>query len=457
MRNTKLIILSFFVFLGPVIFPQGQYRSGRFFHHSTGNRIWGPNGSSTSIPNEIILYNSQKGYIGNEAVSMNESWFPDDDNEWYTWHRIFDNSDPNNNIYPYFQNNKIIVIKSCYPSSEIVGVGSPADTINNPALKTIYNYKWHWRSIVRIMEQYPDNFFVIWTNAPLVPSATNIQEASLADQFCTWAKDTLAAGNDPLFGAFPSNVYVFDFFHKLADANGMLQLQYATSTTDSHPNDAATDLVAPQFVQEIFDAAIFYEGIIPVELTSFTLSAFGREVMLEWSTATELNNYGFDIERSVISNEERNLLWDKIGFVNGQGTTTLKNEYSFTDKNIDEGKYHYRLKQIDLDGTYTFSNELEIDINLPDEFLLEQNYPNPFNPGTIISWQSPVSSNQTLKIYDLLGNEVATLVDEFRNSGSYQVQFNVAQDSRPAISSGVYYYQLKAGEYVETKKMILLR
>ena len=459
MKNKIILVVVILIGLSTSNYAQSLFRSGIFLHHSTGEAIWGPNGSNTSVPNEMALYNTQKGYTEDNAVAMTETWFPaGNDNEWVTWHNLFDDS--NSSIQPYLQNNKIIVIKTCFLfSAYMTGVGSPADTLN-PALKTIYNYKWHWRSIIRVMQQHPENFFVIWTNAPLVPSSTNSQQASLVNQFCTWAKDTLAEGNDPIFGSFPPNVYVFDFFHKLADANGMLQLQYATSTTDSHPNDAATELVAPQFVQEIFDASIFYEGIIPVELTSFTASIIGSDVILNWSTVTELNNFGFEIERSVISNEERNLLWDKIGFVNGQGTTVQKNEYSFIDKNIDEGKYHYRLKQIDFDGTYTFSNEVEIDINLPDEFLLEQNYPNPFNPGTIISWQSPVSSHQTLKIYDVLGNEVATLVDEFRNAGSYQVQFNVAQSAaadRPTISSGVYYYQLKAGEYIETKKMILLR
>ena len=195
---------------------------------------------------------------------MNQTWFPPgNDNEWVTWHNLFDDS--NSSIQPYLQNNKIIVIKTCFLfSAYMTGVGSPADTLN-PALKTIYNYKWHWRSIIRVMQQHPENFFVIWTNAPLVPSSTNSQQASLVNQFCTWAKDTLAAGNDSLFGAFPPNVYVFDFFHKLADENGMLRLEYAASTTDSHPNGAATELVAPQFVQEIFDAAIFYESLTGIE------------------------------------------------------------------------------------------------------------------------------------------------------------------------------------------------
>ena len=113
------------------------------------------------------------------------------------------------------------------------------------------------------MSSHPDNFFVIWTNAPLEFYSTNTSEALLSKQFCAWAKDTLAQGLDPEFGAFPPNVYVFDFFHKLTGSNGIMLEMYAASHGDSHPNSAATQLVAPQFVQEIFNAAIAYEAIAP--------------------------------------------------------------------------------------------------------------------------------------------------------------------------------------------------
>jgi hypothetical protein len=111
------------------------------------------------------------------------------------------------------------------------------------------------------MESHPENFFVIWTNAPLEPYSTTSEEAALSKSFCSWAKDTLAMGLDPLFGAFPQNVYVFDFFHKLTGDNGMMLSMYAAGAGDSHPNAAATALVAPQFVEEIFNASIGYEGI----------------------------------------------------------------------------------------------------------------------------------------------------------------------------------------------------
>jgi hypothetical protein len=248
--------------MSSTISSQVLFRSGVFLHHSTGGTIWGPNGSSTSIPQEITAYNTANGYIGSDAVSMSEVWFPGSGlgNEWYDWHRIFDNLDPNNNIYPYLSNNNIVVIKSCFPSSSISGYGTASDTSSNPSAKTVYNYKWHLRSIIRIMEQHPENFFTIWTNAPLVQEATNSSEALLAHQFTTWAKDTLAAGLDATYGAFPPNVYVFDFFHKLANSNHYMNPIYQIQSGDSHPNAVATELVAPQFVQEVFDTAIAYES-----------------------------------------------------------------------------------------------------------------------------------------------------------------------------------------------------
>jgi hypothetical protein len=205
------------------------------------------------------IYNTSHGYTGSNAVTMSKWWWPSGgDNEWEYWHRIFDGEVTGVNITPILNTNKIVVIKSCYPSSEMVGWGQPSDTLT-PTLKTNYNHKWHWRSIVDVMAQRPQNFFVIWTNAPHVAGNTNANAAGLAKQFCEWAKDTLAMGLDPVMGSFPPNIYVFDYFSKLTDENGFQMLQYAVSNNDSHPNALATEFVAPQFVTEIFDAAIAYE------------------------------------------------------------------------------------------------------------------------------------------------------------------------------------------------------
>jgi len=190
-------------------------------------------------------------------------------------------------------------------------------------------------------------------------------------------------------------------------------------------------------------------GGIPVELVSFTASQSNDQIQLSWITATELNNQGFEIERKTTES------WEKIGFVDGNGTTTEMQYYSFTDNSglvNNVYKIYYRLKQIDFDGTYEYSNEVTIELSQPDSYLLNQNYPNPFNPSTIISWQLPESKFVTLKIYDVLGNEVASLINKENPAGNFEVEFNAT-----ALSSGIYYYKLVAGDFVDVKKMILLK
>ena len=197
----------------------------------------------------------------------------------------------------------------------------------------------------------------------------------------------------------------------------------------------------------------FEAPILPVELTSFKITLIEKnKINLDWSTATEVNNLGFEIQRKI-----KNSGWIPIAFKPGRGTTTEKQFYSHTDicDNLNNEKILYRLKQIDLNGDFVFSETKEIvltNTNIPQKFFVTQNYPNPFNPITKISWQSPVSGWQTLIVYDVLGNEVATLANQEKPAGNYEVEFDASH-----LSSGVYYYQLRTGEFVETKKMILLR
>jgi DNA-binding beta-propeller fold protein YncE len=204
-------------------------------------------------------------------------------------------------------------------------------------------------------------------------------------------------------------------------------------------------------------AAIGWDDILsalvltPVEMTVFTATAEENKVKLKWQTVTELNNSGFEVQRKSENENEFKVL----GFVKGKGNSMMLNEYYFEDLDLTPGVYSYRLKQIDFDGSFEyFPNAfgIELEITSPKEFSLGQNYPNPFNPSTKISWQSPVGSHQTLKIYDLLGNEVAVLVDEFRQAGSFEVTFDASQ-----LSTGVYFYTLKAGSFIETKKLILMK
>lgn len=207
------------------------------------------------------------------------------------------------------------------------------------------------------------------------------------------------------------------------------------------------------FLQIDFDGdgttdSTFYPTIIPVELTSFYLSYIGDAVNLKWLTATELNNFGFEIERKTNSSE-----YVKIGFLSGYGTSSESHSYFFVDKDLKSGQYYYRLKQIDFDGTYKFSQELSITIEPPKVFSLLQNYPNPFNPVTLIKYSLATKSNVQLSVYDILGKKVMDLINNsVIEPGNHQIEFDASD-----IPSGVYFYRLQAGDFVQTKKMILLK
>jgi len=200
------------------------------------------------------------------------------------------------------------------------------------------------------------------------------------------------------------------------------------------------------------DIAIMVYGIIPIELTSFTARVVDGKTKLEWQTASELNNSGFEIERFKDSKIKGLKNWEKIGFVTGNGTTTEINNYSFADDELLIQKTYYRLKQIDFDGTFSYSDEVVVDVNTPLTFSLAQNYPNPFNPSTVINYQLPVAGVVTLKVYDVLGNEVTTLVNETKSAGRYDVRFDAS-----GLSNGVYFYTIKADNFNSTKKMIFMK
>lgn len=232
-------------------------------------------------------------------------------------------------------------------------------------------------------------------------------------------------------------------------------------------------VIIPSSYTNIFNKCLLrMDYLLSVEFTSFTASIIDNGVTLNWATATELNNSGFEIQSkksSAFDGRSQESEWETIGFVPGFGTTTEQKLYSFSDENVSTGVYKYRLKQIDFDRSFEYSNEIEVEVDFtPEEFVLYQNYPNPFNPSTTIKYEIPLRPPLlkgeseagrfvTLKVYDILGNEVSTLVNEEKQPGVYEVEFSVGQDSSPDIASGIYFYQLKADSFVQTKKMILLR
>jgi len=194
------------------------------------------------------------------------------------------------------------------------------------------------------------------------------------------------------------------------------------------------------------------DSVVPVELTSFTANVNGTNVILIWSTASETNNYGFVIERKDSGKRSRNIEWITIGFINGSGTTTETRSYSFEDENLSAGTYQYRLKQIDMDGTFEYLSEAEAEISSLKDFSLEQNYPNPFNPTTIIRYSIPSEEFVSLVIYNLIGEQLFTLVDEVKQAGVYEINFDASR-----LASGTYIYRIEAGVFNMVEKMILIK
>ncbi len=200
-------------------------------------------------------------------------------------------------------------------------------------------------------------------------------------------------------------------------------------------------------VDGIYTETSWNNSVLPVELASFTSTVSNRDVTLNWSTASELNNSGFEIERSSDN------VWTKVGNVNGNGTSSIVNNYSYTDRNLATGSYSYRLKQVDFNGNFEYFNlNNEVNIGTPSAYALSQNYPNPFNPSTTINFDLPTDGNVSLKLYDMSGKEVATLVNEVRAAGYYSVNFNASQ-----LTSGVYFYSISADNFTATKKMLLVK
>jgi hypothetical protein len=250
--------------------------------------------------------------------------------------------------------------------------------------------------------------------------------------------------NGMLFGNFPQTAL------NMTTGTGFKCGGYSTSATMIGKMDEFRVYNRALDAAEV--AATWNISIVPVELTSFTASVSGRDVNLHWETATEINNSGFSIERKSANSE-----YLEIGFVPGFGTTTEPKSYSFNDFGLNSGKYTYRLKQVDFDGTFTYSNEVEVEVNAPAEFSLDQNYPNPFNPSTKISFSLAVDSKVSLKIFDVLGQEVASLINQDLTAGVHNYDFNAA-----GINSGVYFYRIDAtglngAKFVDTKKMILVK
>lgn len=190
--------------------------------------------------------------------------------------------------------------------------------------------------------------------------------------------------------------------------------------------------------------------ILPVELSSFSSSIVENNVKLNWVTGFEINNEGFEIERRLVSSQNE---WLKIGYIPGARNSNSLINYSYSDYNLRIGKYNYRLKQIDFNGNHKYYDLAnEVVIGVPKKFNLRQNYPNPFNPMTKINYEIPIDSKVSIKLYDMTGRVVVNILNVTQPAGYYSIQFNGS-----SLASGIYYYRINAGEFVDTKRMVLVK
>jgi agmatine/peptidylarginine deiminase len=331
------------------------------------------------------------------------------------------------------------IYREAMPGYRVVGINSNSII---PSLGAIHCITKEIGVSEPVYISHPKLNGIIASADPIEIKAYIKTKSGIANAFVYWRADTTLGYNQLAMNEVSADT--FSAFIP-AQVNGTKVFYYVSATSNSGKT-ITKPLTAP---------AGFYNfeisNTVPVELISFNANVDKSIVTLNWLTASEINNSGFQIERRK-TQDEISSEWKAIGFINGSGTTTETNLYSYIDEDLAAGKYNYRLKQIDFDGSFAYSDIVEVEISLT-EFKLSQNYPNPFNPSTTISWQSPISSWQTIKLYNALGKEVDIIVDEFLEAGFHSKLYIV----NSTLPSGIYFYRLQAGDYLETKKMILLK
>jgi hypothetical protein len=271
----------------------------------------------------------------------------------------------------------------------------------------------------------------------------------------TWYRLVLAVENGVSFKAYIDGQLVFDHTTMPVDDARYSLASVLHIFGDDDGDDGLIDIAefaiwdAPLSASEV--AAFGGVGtVLPVELTSFNATAVEGNVNIHWSTETELNNNGFEIQRK---NQQTD--WSSVGFVKGNGTTTNSQEYSFVDRPGTTGKFSYRLKQIDFNGTFAYSDAVEVEI-VAKEFILYNNYPNPFNPSTIISYNLPVDAFVSLRIYNAVGELVTELVNGNQLAGQHSENFNASANGTQ-LPSGIYFAEIKANENIQRIKMMLVK
>ncbi|MFO7526244.1 MAG: agmatine deiminase family protein [Ignavibacteriaceae bacterium] len=347
------------------------------------------------------------------------------------------------------------IYREAMPGYNVVGIDCNAIIPQGGAIHCIVKEVGTYNPLFISHSPVRDTLF---TNEQIEIKAIIKNQSGIAQADLFWSSDTSLGyssvamnylSGDTLVGFIPSQTQQGEVF-------------YYISAESVNGKTMTKPMTAPQGFYKFY-----VDDPVPVELASFSHSVSGNNVTLSWVTASEINNRGFEIERSqksIRQPTDKSQKWERIGFVEGRGTTTDVQSYTFTEKNVSIGTYQYRLKQIDFDESFEYSAVVEVSVNIPQEFSLEQNYPNPFNPSTKIKYSIPnvgtrLALSVTLKVYNILGVEVATLVNEQKQPGIYEIEFNAHNlpAGRQGLSSGTYFYTIIADGFVHTKKMIILK
>jgi hypothetical protein len=310
---------------------------------------------------------------------------------------------------------------------------------------------WAWEDFQILHPSYPYPMPIEYQDYPYetVPGAMGLIKPDVAAPGNGTVSTNNGGGYSSFSGTSGATPHVCGLVALVLSINPNLtpaEVSMIIQTTSVEKGDPGKDNRYGAGRIDAYEAYLLALAMIPVELTSFNAISDGEAVTLNWQTATEINNQGFEVQRS------NNGDFRSIGFVDGHGTTTEIQSYIFIDENVSPGQYSYRLKQVDYDGTTEYSNVVEVEVAQPIEYSLSQNYPNPFNPTTTIDYSILKDGLVTLKVYDILGKEVVSLINEVQLAGTQKITFDASN-----LSSGVYYYQLVSGEFTSTKKLILMK
>ena len=403
--------------------------------------------------NNLTIFDN--GNLSSPRYSSSIEYHIDEQNKIAT--RVWDYSD-NNSYTPSMgnstrlDNGRTFIGWGGSSNPAIIEVSSDGtksfEMIFDPYVYSYRAFRHTWRTNLFTADRYNIDFGIVAiedtaTQQILITNNSN-NELSISSYF---SRSTFFS----VVNEFPISLQAFE--------GKLIQVQFNPDTIGSFSDDIHLRVEeGNEMIAQVINVSGYSDSSIPVEIKSFTAFSEPGKVKLFWTIATETNNLGFEIERALSSPPSLTKQWQFIGFIKGSGTITKSIQYSFTDDlaDINSKLIFYRLKQIDFDGNYLYSNEIEVENFILGEFYLSQNFPNPFNPTTTIKYSVKEATFVTLKVYDVLGNLVTTLVDEVKPAGSYDIEFSVDGESDD-ITSGVYFYRIEAGDFIDTKKIILMK